>query len=154
MPGHGYLARAPADRIPAFLRDLVPSPSRFCWITPRPPVRPPPEAEVQSLTPPAPSASRMEPRALDDAREASEAFLDRHPRAFLVLDGLEALIPHYGSERIVRWVGALHEVVAIRGGCLLAFVDPAGASPRFLALLARELDPLPPREAVADLPAA
>lgn len=100
------------------------------------------------------SAPRIDLGRLREVQEASEAFLDRHPRAFLILDGLGSLVRDYGEERVVRWIGALHEAVAVRAACLVAFVDPGETSPRFLAWLARELDPLPRGETAAELPAA
>lgn len=60
----------------------------------------------------------------------------------VLLDGLESLVLHNGVERVQRALADLHDDVTMHGGSLVVFVDPRSASPKLVAWLERELDPL------------
>ena len=132
----------------------MPADEPFLWITPRVPGNPSRRAEILRVATVARSGATADPRRLREVGDVSEAFLDGHPHGGLVLEGVDRFVLHNGVERVARAVAALHELVATRGAWLLVLVDPKDLNPRLLAWLARELDALPPAEALASLSAA
>ena len=88
----------------------------------------------------------MDPKRLGDLRSHATRFLEASPDGVVLVDCLEHLILHNGAERVQRALADLHEVVTMRGGSLVVFLNARAANPRLVAWLQRELDPLPPPE--------
>ncbi len=141
--GLGYLALASADDVPAYLRCLAPRGGGSLWITSRPDVARTDGGDVlwvSGLPRPGPT---VDPKRLQEMRNAARVFLELHRGGLVILDCLDALVLHNGVERVVRSVEDLHDDVTTEGAILVVFLDPRGANPRLIAWLERELDGLP-----------
>lgn len=85
----------------------------------------------------------VDPKRLSDVRSQAAAFLESSSDGVVLIDCLESLILRNGAERVQRALADLHDVVTMRGGSLVVFVNTRVANPRLVAWLQRELDPLP-----------
>ncbi len=88
------------------------------------------------------SGPAIDPKRLGDLRAAASAFLEQGA-GLVVLDCLEYLVLHNGADRVARTLADVHDDVTTHGASLVIFVDANTASPRLVAWLAREFDPLP-----------
>lgn len=129
--------------MPAFLRVQVPRGAGFLWITSRADAPTPDRADVVRVTSIHENGTTVDPKRLQDLRAAVRAFLARHAGGLVVLDCIDDLAIHNGIERVLRAVADLHEDAVTLGATLIVFLDPAGANPRLVAWLERELDMLP-----------
>ena len=141
--GLGYLALDPPDTVPAFLRTLVGTHTRFLWMTAASPASVPDGGETLHVTTVHRGMGTADPRRLQDLRVAATTFLDEHGPGALVVDCLEPLLLHCGIERVLRFVDDLHEQIAMRSAFLVVFAHPRDMSRRMIASLEREFDPLP-----------
>ncbi len=139
--GLGYVAMGSADAASAFLqaRPL----GRYLWITQREATPPPELGEVLRVTTLRGEGETVDPKRLGDLRSSALAFLEREAGGLVVLDCLEYLVLHNGADRVARTLADVHDDVTTHGASLVIFVDANTASPRLVAWLAREFDPLP-----------
>ena len=138
----GYLALDPDDTVSSFLRLLAEAHTPFLWLTAERPQAPAEGGEVLRVTT-IRAAGTADPRRLQDIHAAATTFFDERGPGALVIDCLEPLVLHSGIERVLRFVDDLHEETAMRNAFLIVFANPRGTNRRMIALLERELDPLP-----------
>jgi CheY-like chemotaxis protein len=72
-----------------------------------------------------------------------DAFIEKSAKSVILLDGLEYLISKNSYEKILDFVEDLTETIIMNKSCLIIPVDPEALTPRELALLEREMTPLP-----------
>ena len=141
--GLGYVAVGPVEELLAFLGSLSSSRRSFLWITDRASWPSVDGGRILRLTSTSTGPGALDPKHLSDLRTAAAAFVADDSAGLVLVDGLESLVLHNGGERVQRTLADLHDDVTMHGGSLVVFVDPRAASPKLVAWLERELDPLP-----------
>lgn len=79
-----------------------------------------------------------------DTVQAITSFLNEHPRALVLLDGMEYLVSRNGFDSMLRAVQSLRDRVSLGEASLLVTLSRYALGERELTLLQRELEPLGP----------
>lgn len=148
--GLGYIALGPADAAESFVRSTSRSATPWLWITDRDADAPPDGGRILRVTTLADRRGGLDPKRLQELRPAAAAFLGDAAGGVVLLDCLEYLVLHNGTDRVLRALADLHDEVTVQGGTLVVFVNARVANPRLVAWLQRELDPLPAAPLAAD----
>jgi len=115
----------------------------FLWITDRRAPKAAENGQVLRVTTIPGRVGTLDPKRVQELRTAAAAFLDEHGSSVVVVDCVDLLVLHNGVERVVRALTDLHEETATREAVLAVFVSPRSGSPRLIAWLERELEPMP-----------
>ncbi len=144
--GLGYIALGPADAAVSFVRSALRSGQPYLWVTARDSDPGPEGGRILRVTTLGDGEGTLDPKRLQELHSVAAAFLADAADGVVLLDCLEYLVLHNGTERVQRALADLHDEVTMHGGSLVVFVNARVANPRLVAWLQRELDPLPPAQ--------
>ncbi len=87
-----------------------------------------------------PGPDRVDPTSLSILQHTIVDFLQKGPPSVILLDGLEYLMSENQSEKVLRFVYTLRDLVTVSNSQLLVSLDPEVLELRDLAKLEREFE--------------
>lgn len=92
-----------------------------------------------------PGEARINPTAIGILMGQIKGFIDSNPKSAIVLDGFEYMASVNTYDRMLQFMHQLRDVVVTNDCYLFVPVDPRTLTPRELAMLERNMEPIVPR---------